>query len=132
MTGFNATVFAYGATGSGKTHTMIGNTSMPGVMPQALQDLFARIEERRDETIFTIFISYLEIYNEQIRDLLVEGATSLELRVSSNDTAVVAGLSQHKVDSADEVPSPFSASSFALCEEGPAPRSGPDFHHRPV
>lgn len=103
MTGFNATVFAYGATGSGKTHTMIGNTSMPGVMPQALQDLFARIEERRDETIFTIFISYLEIYNEQIRDLLVEGATSLELRVSSNDTAVVAGLSQHKVDSADEI-----------------------------
>jgi kinesin family protein 18/19 len=82
---------------------MIGNTSMPGIMPQSLQDLFERIDQRRDETIFTIFISYLEIYNEQIRDLLVEGATSLDLRVSSNDTAVVAGLTQHKVDSAEEV-----------------------------
>lgn len=103
MNGFNATVFAYGATGSGKTHTMIGSNNMPGVMPQALQDLFARIEARRDEKVFTVSVSYLEIFNEMIRDLLVEGATSLELRASANDTAVVAGLSQHKVESASDV-----------------------------
>jgi len=103
MTGFNATVFAYGATGSGKTHTMIGNSSLPGVMPQALQDLFARIDNRKDERVFTILISYLEIYNEQIRDLLVESSASLDLRASADDTAVVAGLSQHKVESAEQV-----------------------------
>lgn len=116
MNGFNATVFAYGATGSGKTHTMIGDHSMPGVMPQALQDLFSRMEERKDEKTFIISVSYLEIFNEMIRDLLVEGATSLDLRASANDTAVVAGLSQHKVDSAADVSLLFCTLANSLCE----------------
>ena len=74
LDGFNATVFAYGATGAGKTHTMIGNCeSGPGVMLMALRDLFERISdlEERQMGSFQVRIAYLEVYNETLRDLLV-------------------------------------------------------------
>ena len=67
--GFNATVFAYGATGSGKTHTMVGeNQSERGIMPRSVSDLFKLLQKKNKE--FRIQVSYIEIYNEEIRDLL--------------------------------------------------------------
>ena len=69
IAGFNATIFAYGMTGAGKTHTMFGDLYLTtagerGLVPLALQDFFSGL--RRD----TVKLSYLEIYNEQVRDLL--------------------------------------------------------------
>ncbi|XP_011877860.1 PREDICTED: kinesin-like protein KIF19, partial [Vollenhovia emeryi] len=53
LNGYNATVFAYGATGSGKTHTMVGTSSNPGIMVRALNDIFLAAKKLRDNMEFT-------------------------------------------------------------------------------
>ena len=68
MQGFNGTVFAYGQTSSGKTHTMMGTNDNPGILPLAIRDLFAHVRKTFDRE-FLIRVSYLEIYQECIRDL---------------------------------------------------------------
>ena len=69
MEGYHGTVFAYGMTGTGKTFSMNGTTMSPGIIPQAITDIFSYIREtpRRE---FLLRVSYLEIYNEKIHDLL--------------------------------------------------------------
>jgi kinesin family protein 18/19 len=69
LEGFNSTVFAYGATGSGKTHTMLGTNDQPGVMFQTMSEIFLRLQELLADRDYEIRISFLEIYNENIRDL---------------------------------------------------------------
>ena len=74
MEGFNATVFAYGQTGSGKTWSMLGDGrgldgNNKGIIPRALLDVFAYVEESKDRE-FLLRVSYLEVYNENINDLL--------------------------------------------------------------
>ncbi|RAL60433.1 hypothetical protein DID88_000208 [Monilinia fructigena] len=73
LDGYNATVFAYGATGCGKTHTITGTAQQPGIIFLTMQELFEKISERSEEKQTEITLSYLEIYNETIRDLLVPG-----------------------------------------------------------
>jgi hypothetical protein len=114
LNGINATVFAYGATGSGKTFTMIGNESTPGVMVLAMQDLFHHIKLREADTMFHLRLSYLEVYNETIHDLLVEHSAQLQLRDDGSGGTVVAGLSHQEPVSAEHV--------FALLELGNARR----------
>jgi len=63
--------------GSGKTFTMSGNVSNRGVNTRALDDLFKRSSEREAEWTDTITVSMLEVYNEEIRDLLVDSTGSL-------------------------------------------------------
>ena len=70
--GFNAVCFAYGATGSGKTHTMMGREEAPGVMPRAVSDLFAFAADDDDHT-WSFTVTYVEIYNERVKDLLAAG-----------------------------------------------------------
>ena len=70
MEGYNATCFAYGATGAGKTYTMLGTENVYGVMGLTFQELFKRIDMQKKDKEFKILMSYLEIYNENIRDLL--------------------------------------------------------------
>lgn len=72
MDGYNVCIFAYGQTGSGKTYTIEGSQSDPGVNTRALKELFRIKKERQSDYSYKIKISMLEIYNEQIRDLLVE------------------------------------------------------------
>jgi len=69
--GYNVSVFAYGQTGSGKTYSMIGPTNCPGLIPRFFDDLFEK-KEQRDKLVSSsqIEISYYEIYNEKIFDLL--------------------------------------------------------------
>lgn len=67
--GFNACVFAYGTTGSGKTYTMTGTKETPGIMYLIIADLFQKIQGITEKH-FDIRVSYVEIYNEVIRDLL--------------------------------------------------------------
>ncbi|SPO36055.1 related to Kinesin-7a motor protein [Pseudozyma flocculosa] len=69
MDGYNGTVFAYGQTGSGKTHTMSGTDAEPGVIPRAVQQVFKTIEQEPGRE-FLLRVSYLEIYNETLKDLL--------------------------------------------------------------
>ncbi|KAH9447234.1 hypothetical protein Pst134EA_029267 [Puccinia striiformis f. sp. tritici] len=90
--GFNATVFAYGATGCGKTHTITGTPQSPGIVYLLMKDLFGRITDQEEETTTEISISYLEIYNETIRDLLNPNAPVLNLR-EANSAVSVPGLS---------------------------------------
>lgn len=105
LDGYNATVFAYGATGCGKTHTITGTVQAPGVIFLTMQELFERIGERNDEKVTEVSLSYLEIYNETIRDLLVPGGSKqgLMLREDANQAVSVAGLSSHHPQNVQEV-----------------------------
>ncbi|KAM0522297.1 hypothetical protein ACHAPE_001886 [Trichoderma viride] len=69
MEGYHGTVFAYGQTGTGKTFSMQGTASSPGVIPLAITDIFSYIRETPSRE-FLLRVSYLEIYNEKIQDLL--------------------------------------------------------------
>ncbi|KAI1105586.1 kinesin-domain-containing protein [Jackrogersella minutella] len=105
LDGYNATVFAYGATGCGKTHTITGTSQMPGIIFLTMQELFEKIAERSDEKHTEISLSYLEIYNETIRDLLVPGGSKqgLMLREDCNQAVTVSGLTSHHPRDVQEV-----------------------------
>ncbi|ESP03922.1 hypothetical protein LOTGIDRAFT_110046, partial [Lottia gigantea] len=103
ITGYNATVFAYGATGAGKTHTMVGKDDSPGIMVRALNDLFLEMDKTSDDMAYKVTMSYLEIYNEMIRDLLSPASGILDLRENSKGDVTVAGLSEVSARSTDEV-----------------------------
>jgi kinesin family protein 18/19 len=104
--GYNATVFAYGATGCGKTHTITGTVQQPGIIFMTMQELFERIGECGEEKVTEISLSYLEIYNETIRDLLSAAPSprgGLMLREDANQTVSVAGLSSHHPQNVEQV-----------------------------
>uniref|UniRef100_A0A7N8YLN7 Kinesin-like protein n=1 Tax=Mastacembelus armatus TaxID=205130 RepID=A0A7N8YLN7_9TELE len=102
MNGFNCTVFAYGATGAGKTHTMLGSQNDPGVMYRTMKELFKRMDDAKEEKEFAVAFSYLEVYNEQIRDLLAN-AGPLAVREDSSKGVVVQGLTLHQPKSAEHI-----------------------------
>ena len=112
LNGRNGTVFAYGATGSGKTHTMVGDENDPGMMLLSLADIFDTARRHGDAYVYDVSCSYLEVYNELIYDLLggdsrdhddVPNKPSLELRDDPERGAVVAGLKRVKVADGDDV-----------------------------
>ncbi|CAK65046.1 unnamed protein product (macronuclear) [Paramecium tetraurelia] len=97
LQGYNGCVFAYGQTGSGKTHTLIGNND--GLLPQCLQYIFACSIE--DPNVI-IKGSYLEIYNEQIFDLLSSSSNSLQIREDPKKGIYVENLNAVVVSNYDE------------------------------
>ena len=76
LDGFNVCIFAYGQTGTGKTFTMEGTEQNRGVNYRTLEQLFKIVKERGDTFSYDISVSVLEVYNEQIRDLLDTSPTS--------------------------------------------------------
>ncbi|KAL8914219.1 MAG: hypothetical protein Q9171_001090 [Xanthocarpia ochracea] len=69
--GYHTCIFAYGQTGSGKSYTMMGTPTQPGLIPRTCEDLFQRIESSASPNIsYTVRVSYFEVYNEHVRDLL--------------------------------------------------------------
>ena len=73
LAGFNCTIFAYGQTGTGKTHTMEGDISSEensGIVPRSVKAILEQLEASGSE--FTIRVSFLELYNEELQDLLVD------------------------------------------------------------
>ena len=109
--GFNCTILAYGQTGSGKTFTMGTATGSDqvndsdGVIPRACADLFRTIDERCDGNA-KVELSYLEIYNEEIRDLMLPAGTNgeeLRIRETLDGQVYVAGLKSVPVSSPKEI-----------------------------
>eukprot|EP00762_Andalucia_godoyi_P001451 ANDGO_00154.mRNA.1 hypothetical protein len=104
LTGYNATVFAYGATGSGKTHTMLGTIDHPGLMMLTLQELFRKIRATEVSRRYKVTLTYLEVYNENLRDLLNPTSEYLDLREDPiKGTMKVAGLTEMEATCAEDV-----------------------------
>ncbi|KAA0149383.1 hypothetical protein FNF27_03343 [Cafeteria roenbergensis] len=106
--GYNGTIFAYGQTGAGKTHTMEGVPDVPelrGLMPNAFKHIFERIDTTGGtERQYLVRASYMEIYNEDVRDLLGKDVTTrLELKESVDSGVYVKDLTSVVVKSAAEV-----------------------------
>ena len=77
--GYHTCIFAYGQTGSGKSYTMMGTPAQPGLIPRTCEDLFQRIESSGSPHVsYTVRVSYFEVYNEHVRDLLAPPSQSSE------------------------------------------------------
>ncbi|KAL2919809.1 hypothetical protein HK105_200726 [Polyrhizophydium stewartii] len=104
LAGNNATIFAYGQTGSGKTHTINGTASdSPGIIPRTVKCLLSHVGE--NALTASIAVSYLEIYNEKIFDLLAgepKSLPNLDLRETASKSIVVSGLSNVVITSLGE------------------------------
>eukprot|EP00256_Glycine_max_P057443 XP_014625288.1 kinesin-like protein KIN-7O isoform X5 [Glycine max] len=100
--GFNGTVFAYGQTNSGKTYTMRGTKAEPGVIPLAVHDLFQIIQQDVDRE-FLLRMSYMEIYNEEINDLLAPEHRKLQIHENLERGIYVAGLREEIVASPEQI-----------------------------
>jgi len=106
LQGYNSTVFAYGQTGTGKTYTMEGidTPQHQGIIPRAVTDIFDFIMNQANaETKFLVRASYLQIYNEQIMDLLSPERGNLQIREDKTKGVFVEGLSEWMVRSAKEI-----------------------------
>ncbi|KAI3978944.1 hypothetical protein MKX01_016119 [Papaver californicum] len=116
LSGYNSCMFAYGQTGSGKTHTMLGEiadldanpSAERGMTPRIFEFLFARIraeeEIRRDEKLtYSCKCSFLEIYNEQITDLLDPSCTNLLLREDMKTGVYVENLTEFEVNTVNDI-----------------------------
>ncbi|XP_055290934.1 centromere-associated protein E isoform X4 [Moschus berezovskii] len=96
--GYNGTIFAYGQTASGKTYTMMGSQEYLGVIPRAIHDIFQKIKKFPDRE-FLLRVSYMEIYNETITDLLcdTQKMKPLVIREDFNRNVYVADLTEEVV-----------------------------------
>ncbi|VAI11831.1 unnamed protein product [Triticum turgidum subsp. durum] len=105
LDGYNVCIFAYGQTGTGKTFTMEGTERNRGVNYRTLEELFKIAEERKDTVTYNISVSVLEVYNEQIRDLLATSPSSkkLEIKQAGEGSHHVPGIVEAKVEDINEV-----------------------------
>ncbi|XP_034408835.1 kinesin heavy chain-like [Cyclopterus lumpus] len=104
--GYNGTIFAYGQTSSGKTHTMEGKLhdhQLMGIIPRIAQDIFDHIYSMDENLEFHIKVSYFEIYMDKIRDLLDVSKTNLAVHEDKNRVPYVKGCTERFVSSPEEV-----------------------------
>lgn len=105
--GYHTCIFAYGQTGSGKSYTMMGAPDQAGIIPRTCQDLFERIESNESPNVsYNVRVSYFEVYNEHVRDLLVprtEPINYLKVRESPTEGPYVKDLSEHPVRNYDDI-----------------------------
>uniref|UniRef100_A0A8C8VHB3 Kinesin-like protein unc-104 n=1 Tax=Pelusios castaneus TaxID=367368 RepID=A0A8C8VHB3_9SAUR len=109
--GYNACIFAYGQTGSGKSYTMMGTADQPGLIPRLCSSLFERAQkEENEEQSFKVEVSYMEIYNEKVRDLLDPKGSRQSLKVREHNVfgPYVDGLSKLAVASYKDIESLMS------------------------
>ncbi|XP_030210630.1 kinesin heavy chain [Gadus morhua] len=106
LEGYNGTIFAYGQTSSGKTHTMEGklhNPQLMGIIPRISNDIFDHIYSMDENLEFHIKVSYFEIYMDKIRDLLDVSKTNLAVHEDKNRVPYVKGCTERFVSSPEEV-----------------------------
>ncbi|KAJ0971087.1 hypothetical protein J5N97_019046 [Dioscorea zingiberensis] len=115
LDGYNVCIFAYGQTGTGKTFTMEGTEQNRGVNYRTLEELFKIAAERKESISYSISVSVLEVYNEQIRDLLATSPSSkkLEVRQAAEGFHHVPGIVEAKVENIKEVWDVLQAGSNA-------------------
>ncbi|KAJ6405081.1 hypothetical protein OIU84_013121 [Salix udensis] len=135
LNGYNATVLAYGQTGSGKTYTMgtsyTGEGSNSGIIPKVMDSIFKRVETARESTEFLIRVSFIEIFKEEVFDLLdpnsavfakAEGVNSakpavparvpIQIRETVNGGIMLAGVTEAEVRNKEEMSSYLSRGSL--------------------
>lgn len=101
MDGYNCSAFVYGSTGAGKTFIMLGNAQNLGLTYLTIEELFKQIQANSDKQNFDIRISYVEVYNEQVKNLLKKGGP---LRLREDESGVtVRGLELKQIFNADEL-----------------------------
>lgn len=122
LEGYNATIFAYGQTGTGKTYTMegfnsgSGSVEERGIIPRAIEQIFSHIQSHISARMrFLVRASYLQIYNESISDLLKPERSNLTIREDKKRGVFVEGLSEWVVRSPEEI--------YGLMERGGAMRA---------
>ncbi|RUS86464.1 hypothetical protein EGW08_005779 [Elysia chlorotica] len=128
LSGYNCTIFAYGQTGTGKTFTMEGERSLDtsttwerdplsGIIPRALHQIFEDLQNQKDVE-FSVRVSFLELYNEELFDLLGSSVDPLRLRIYEDNTkkgsVIISGLEEVVVRCKDEV--------FEILQRGTAKR----------
>ncbi|KAG5979398.1 hypothetical protein E4U55_005206 [Claviceps digitariae] len=109
--GYHTCIFAYGQTGSGKSYTMMGTPDQPGLIPRTCEDLFERIDAAHSENsnvAYNVRVSYFEVYNEHVRDLLVPVVPNappnyLKIRESPTEGPYVKDLTEVPVRNIDEI-----------------------------
>ncbi|KAG9235879.1 P-loop containing nucleoside triphosphate hydrolase protein [Amylocarpus encephaloides] len=109
--GYHTCIFAYGQTGSGKSYTMMGTKDQAGLIPRTCHDLFERIEAAHNETpniSYNVRVSYFEVYNEHVRDLLVPVQANqppyyLKIRESPTEGPYVKDLTDAPVKNISEI-----------------------------
>ncbi|KAH9886009.1 P-loop containing nucleoside triphosphate hydrolase protein [Cubamyces lactineus] len=108
FSGMTVTIFAYGVTSSGKTHTMQGSKQQPGIIPRAVEDIFHRTASQGSRT--TLAVSYMEIYKDEVYDLLVDRETAVKLPVRENESGqvFVANLSVLPLETLDDFEDAFT------------------------
>ena len=98
LNGINMTIFAYGQTSTGKTYTMQGEIpDNAGIIPLTLEELFKQIKNDKDIIDSQIGVSFIEIYNESINDLLDSSKINLDLRETPNREVIVSNLTEIKI-----------------------------------
>ncbi|KRX02216.1 P-loop containing nucleoside triphosphate hydrolase [Pseudocohnilembus persalinus] len=118
LIGYNATIFAYGQTGAGKTFTLFGEefnhlnnelvvneNNQQGIVFESVKDLFNKIKQRENEDIYDVKISYLEIYNEKVHDLLIplEDQSPLMIIEDTDRGVYVPDLTEYTIKEAREI-----------------------------
>lgn len=122
LKGYNVTILAYGQTSSGKTHTISGSESQPGLISLAANELFRGLDylvsvdgirnmpltqDSKEDSLFiqrtaTVSVQFMEIYNEFVNDLLDPSKKNLEVREHSSGEVYVHGLTKKSVQGVDE------------------------------
>ena len=107
LEGFNGTIFAYGQTSSGKTHTMQGpdieNIELQGIIPRMVRTLFTRIENASEDIVFTVHVSMVEIYNERIKDLIDPTKDNLRIQNKAGKGVYLQDVHQEHINSEDQI-----------------------------
>ncbi|KHJ41053.1 kinesin motor domain protein [Trichuris suis] len=105
LNGINCTLFAYGQTGTGKTYSLFGTSGEPGLIPRTCKLLLNKLRCMGPETQWSMEISFLEMYNEKLRDLLIpeENAPALKIRDYPGDGVFVQGLSVVPVERFEDI-----------------------------
>ena len=104
LEGYNGTIFAYGQTGCGKTFTMSGTPEHPGIIPNSFKHIFSAISDTGADRMFLVCCSFVEIYNEEIRDLLkYDPKTKLELKEKPDSGVYIKGLKKESVGTVSDI-----------------------------